>query len=141
MANNVIPSLSFHHIALRVRDFDRELRFFTEGLGLKPHTAWGGEDRKIMLLEIGDGGMLELFSGGSEESEANNRYIHFAFRVDDVEAAFARAVKAGATVKSAPAVHEIPSFPVKMTLQCAFVYSPGGAEVEFIRCLAAKELC
>ena len=29
MANNKIPSLGFHHIALRVKDFEASLKFYT----------------------------------------------------------------------------------------------------------------
>lgn len=137
MANNKIPSLGFHHIALRVKDFEKERKFFEEGLGLAPYASWGEGDRRALLMETGNGGMVELFAGGTEAAQANQRYTHFAFSVDDVEAAFARAVKAGAEVISAPQTHAIPSSPVALTLQCAFVRTPGGAEVEFIRTLQA----
>ncbi len=138
MANNKIPSLGFHHIALRVKDFEQERKFFEEGLGLTPYAAWGSGDKRALLMELGNGGMAELFAGGSEETEKGNRYIHFAFSVDDVEAAFARAIAAGASEISAPKIHAIPSAPVALTLQCAFVRTPGGAEVEFIRTLRAE---
>lgn len=142
MANNLIPGMGFHHIALRVKDFDRELKFLTEGLGLKPYATWMGgpnKDKKIMLLEIGNGGMIELFSLGTEEPEENNRFIHFAFHVADVDASYRRAMEAGAVSVMEPAVRPVPSEPVALTLNCAFVRSPGGAEFEFIRVLDAKE--
>ena len=138
MTESCIPEMGFHHIAVCVKDFDRELRFFTEGLGLKPYTAWSGGEQRIMLLEIGDGGMVELFSNGIDAAEENNRYTHFALRVPDVEASFDRAVKAGAAVVKAPAVHRLPSAPVALTLQCAFIRTPGGAEIEFVCVVDAK---
>ena len=143
MANNQIPGMGFHHIALRVKDFERERKFLTEGLGLKPYATWRGGpngEKEILLLEIGNGGMIELFSLGSDEPECNNRFFHFAFHVADVDAAYKRAMEAGAESVMEPAVRPVPSTPVALTLNCAFVRSPGGAEFEFIRVLDAKEL-
>ena len=137
MANTTIPSLGFHHIALQVADFARERAFF-EALGLKPFATWMSGPKQIMLLELGDGGMLELFSAGTEDAPQNNRFIHFAMQVDDVEAAYAKAIKAGGTMILAPSVRPIASSPVRLTLHCAFVRTPGGAEVEFIRVLKAE---
>ena len=69
MANEKIPSLGFHHIALQVKDFDRE-RAFLKAIGMKPYAAWMSGPKQIMLFEIGDGGMVELFSCGTEENPA-----------------------------------------------------------------------
>ena len=33
MANTCIPGCGFHHLALRVRDFDKSYKFYTETLG------------------------------------------------------------------------------------------------------------
>lgn len=142
MANNRIPSLSFHHIAIQVQDFAREADFFENGLGMKPYTKWyGGADGKkqIMLFELGNGGMVELFSLGTDEPAENSRYIHFAMHVDDVESAYRRAIAAGASPVMEPSVKPLDSAPVKLTLNCAFVRAPGGEEIEFIRVLDAKE--
>ncbi len=140
MANDLIPGMGFHHIALSVKDFEKERRFLTEGLGLKPYVAWNKGEKQIELFEIGSGGMLELFSLGPDEEQANARYIHFAFHVEDVEMAYNRAIAAGAETIMEPAVCSVPSAPVALTLNCAFVRSPGGAEMEFIRILEASPL-
>ncbi len=136
MANEKIPSLGFHHIALQVKDFDRE-RAFLKAIGMKPYAAWMSGPKQIMLFEIGDGGMVELFSCGTEEAEANNRFIHFAMHADDVEAAYALAIKAGAEPIMEPAVRPVPSSPVRLTLNCAFVRAPGGEQFEFFKILEA----
>ncbi len=142
MANNQIPSLAFHHIAIQVKDFDTEKKFFIEGLGLKPYAEWksgkNGE-KTICLLELGNGGFVELFSGGSGEAIANSRFLHFAMQVADVEAAYACAIKAGAESVKQPTVVPVASAPAKLTLQCAFVRAPGGYELEFFRVLEAIE--
>ena len=137
MPNTKISGLGFHHIAVQVKDFARERKFF-EALGMKPFTEWTSGSKQIMLMEIGDGGLLELFSAGTEDAPVNNRYIHFALHADDVEAAYATAIQAGGTPIMEPAVRPIASSPVKITLHCAFVRAPGGEEVEFIRLVKAE---
>lgn len=142
MANSVIPSLAFHHIAIQVKDFETEKKFFTEGLGMKLYAQWNsGPDGKktICLLELGSGGFVELFSLGTEEPIENSRFLHFAMQVDDVQAAYDRALAAGAVSVKAPAVVPVNSAPAKITLQCAFVRAPGGEELEFFRIVDAVE--
>ncbi|MGI6203627.1 MAG: VOC family protein [Eubacteriales bacterium] len=132
MANKVISGMGFHHIALKAHNFEESLKFYTEGLGMKPLAGWGEGDGRIQMLDIGDGTILELFAGGSEHAETG-RYIHLAFCCDDVDAAFAAAVKAGAKVKTEPATVPLDSKPQPMTLRVAFVYGPSGEELEFFK--------
>ena len=142
MANNKIPSLGFHHIAIQVKDFEREIEFY-KALGLRPYAKWTGgpnNEKDIMLLELGCNGMVEIFSLGTEDPSENNRFIHFAMHVDDVDAAYQVALDAGATPLKPPVVVPLAtSEPVKLTLNCAFVVAPGGYELEFIRVLESKE--
>lgn len=138
MANEIIQGMGFHHIALKAADFDAAFKFYTEGLGLKFYTSWGEGDGKIAMLDLGDGGILELFAGGEDIPQTSPRYIHFAVKVDDVDAAYAAALKAGAKPKSEPKVVPLDSAPVKLTLNCGFVYGPCGEELEFFKILEAK---
>ncbi|MBR4961200.1 MAG: VOC family protein [Clostridia bacterium] len=138
MANEIIKGMGFHHVALKALDFEAALKFYTEGLGMKFYTSWGEGEKKIAMLDLGDGGILELFAGAEGDESINNRYIHFAMKVDDVDAAYETALKAGATPKMAPKVVPVHSSPVDLTLNCAFVYGPSGEELEFFRILEAK---
>ena len=135
MANEIIKGMGFHHIALKAVDFEASLKFY-EALGMKFYTQWGEGDGRIAMLDLGDGGILELFAGGAEG--ANTNYIHFAMKVDDVDAAYAAAIAAGAKPKSEPKVVPLNSAPVKLTLNCGFVYGPSGEELEFFRIVEAK---
>jgi len=135
MANEIIKGMGFHHIALKAVDFEASLKFY-EALGMKFYTQWGEGDGRIAMLDLGDGGILELFAGGAEG--ANTNYIHFAMKVDDVDAAYAAAIAAGAKPKSEPKVVPLNSSPVKLTLNCGFVYGPSGEELEFFRIVEAK---
>lgn len=136
MANEIIKGMGFHHVALKAVDFEASRKFFTEGLGMKLYAQWGEGDGRIAMLDLGDGGILELFAGGKEGDNTN--YIHFAMKVDDVDAAYEIALAAGAKPKQAPKVVPLDSAPAKLTLNCAFVYGPSGEELEFFRVLAAE---
>ncbi len=138
MANEIVKGMGFHHVALKAADFDAALKFYTEGLGMKFYTSWGEGNGKIAMLDLGDGGILELFAGGDECHGGNAGYIHFALKVDDVDAAFDRAIECGARVKSKPAVVPLDSKPVKLTLNCGFVYGPSGEEIEFFKVISAE---
>ena len=134
MANEIVSGMGFHHIALKAHNFDESLRFFTEGLGMKLYTMWGEGDGRIAMLDMGDGSILELFAGGPAEA-GEGRYIHYAMKVDDVDAAYHAALAAGARPKTAPKVVPLDSHPVKLTLNCEFVYGPSGEELEFFKIL------
>ena len=82
MANEIIKGMGFHHIAVKAVDFDASLKFY-EALGMKFYTQWGEGDGRIAMLDLGDGGILELFAGAQGDEAVNNRYIHFAMKVDD----------------------------------------------------------
>ena len=137
MANDIIKGMGFHHVALKTADLDASIAFY-EKLGMKFYTSWGEGDGRIAMMDFGDGGILELFAGGNGDEQANPRYIHFALKVDDVDAAYATALEAGAKPKSAPKVVPLDSKPVKLTLNCGFVCGPDGEEVEFFRILSAE---
>ncbi len=137
MANDIIKGMGFHHVALKTADLDASIAFY-EKLGMKFYTSWGEGDGRIAMMDFGDGGILELFAGGNGDEQANPRYIHFALKVDDVDAAYATALEAGAKPKSAPKVVPLDSKPVKLTLNCGFVFGPSGEEVEFFRVVKAE---
>ncbi len=138
MANEIISGMGFHHVALAVADFEGSLRFYTEVLGMRLYTRWGEGEKRIAMLDMGDGGILEVFACGNANVPADAKFIHLAFRVDDVQAAFDRALGAGAKPKIYPKIAELDSSPVKLTLNCAFVYGPSGEELEFFKILSAE---
>ena len=134
--NTVIPGLGFHHIALRVRDYDRSLAFYRDGLGCTIAAAWGeAPDRKVMV-DLGDGGRIEIFekpySGKRICADFLGEWFHFAMRTDDVDAAYARALEAGAVSQMTPRDMDLPADPV-YPVRLAFVQGPDGEVIEFFR--------
>ena len=137
MANDIIKGMGFHHIGLKVADFAKS-RAMYNALGMKETCGWGECDSEIIMFDLGDGGRLELFAGGGDFLSKEGKWLHFAMKVDDVDAAYATALAAGAKPKSEPKVVPLASAPVKLTLNCGFVYGPSGEELEFFRIVAAE---
>ena len=107
----------FHHVAIRAIDFDATLKFYTEGLGCSVHFEFSvpGRIDRAAFLDTGDGRYVEVFGQGStvqsqgrrrrpDEEPTEGALLHFCFRVTDVEAAYARALAAGAVSRIARSV-------------------------------------
>lgn len=125
--------MGFHHIALRCSDFEKSLRFY-KALGCVVSASWGDEPKRIAMMNIGDGGCIELFSGGTDEKietpAMRGEWFHLALASEDPDGAFKTAIAAGALEKAAPYDTVIPSDP-PIPVRIAFVYGPDGEEIEF----------
>ena len=132
MKNEIISGMGFHHIALKVADFEKSLEMY-RALGFREVVRWGEGKSEIAMLDVGDGGRIELFACGGDEFAVNGKWQHFALKVDDVEQAYAVALAAGFTSKIAPKVVPLDSKPDKMSIQIAFVLGNDGEEVEFFK--------
>ena len=134
--NKIIPGMAIAHLALRASDIDRSIKFYT-ALGMEPYLTWGEGAKRIQMLKFGGGaGILELFNGGPEikvVGEYAGKYTHFAYAVEDVEAAYNTALAAGASSKIAPKIMPLKSSPEKISINIAFVYGPDGEEIEFFK--------
>jgi len=134
-SNPIVSGCGFHHVAIRVADFDATVRFYTEALGFKQAVAWGEGDRRACMLNTGDGNYLEVFAGAKREpgqSTPEGAIIHFAIRTRDCDAALERARAAGAEVTMEPkdlAVFGEPPIPIRI----AFFKGPGGEIVELFQ--------
>lgn len=133
MPNEKIKGLGFHHIGLKVGNFEKSIDFYVNGLGMKKYASWGDGDGRIQMLQIGDGGILELFAGGGDHLSAAGKWIHFAMKVDDVDAAYSAALAAGAESLIEPKIVPLDSQPEKLTIKIAFVKGFDGEELEFFK--------
>lgn len=132
--NTKIPGLGIAHLALKASDFDKSLAFYRDGLGMTPYISWGEPGDRKQMLKFGDGdGILELFEGGNEALPDMGRYVHFAYSVKDVDAAYAAALAAGAKPLTPPKFVPLDSEPKKVTLNIAFVYGPDNEQIEFFK--------
>jgi len=133
--NPLIAGCGFHHVAIRVADFDATLRFYIEALGFRKAVEWGEGDGRACMLDTGDGNYLEVFAGARRaagEAPPDGAIIHFALRTRDCDAALERARAAGAEVTMEPkdlAVFGDPPIPIRI----AFFKGPGGEIVELFQ--------
>ncbi len=136
---------AFHHVALRATDFDRTVKFYTEGLGFKVHFEFEvpGRIDRAAFLDAGDGRYVEIFGSGSAvQSEGRRRnpgedrtegaLLHFCLRVADTDAAYARALAAGAESRVAPRIGTLRQNP-PVEVRIAFVTGPEGEVIEFFQ--------
>lgn len=130
--NKMLGGGGFHHVAIRVSDFDASVKFYTQTLGFRPATGWGEGDKRAVMLDTGDGNYLEVFAGGTTEPKPEGTILHIAFRTADVDAAIARVRSAGMEITTEPKSVEIPSQP-PLPIRLAFFKGPDGEVVELFQ--------
>ncbi|WP_316802580.1 VOC family protein [Pedobacter nototheniae] len=137
--------LGLHHIAIRAKDFDRTLNFYTQGLGFTVSHSWTLPEfniKQACMLKSADGdSYIEIFdyqanaptqgqkANGDEEIKTGS-LLHFALNVVDAKLAFNQAIDAGGQECVKPMVLQLgkPAVEVKNAL----VYSPNGEVIEFL---------
>jgi catechol 2,3-dioxygenase-like lactoylglutathione lyase family enzyme len=129
--NAAIGGGGFHHVAMRATDFDRSFKFYTQALGFRERLRWGEGDGRAVMLDTGDGGLLEIFAGGKGPMP-EGVILHFALRTASCDAALERARAAGATVTMEPQDVTIPSIP-PAKVRIAFCTGPDGEVIEFFQ--------
>ncbi len=130
--NDIIKGAGFHHIALRVNDFEKSMEFY-KALGFSCKFMWGEGDGRIAMLDMGDGTIVEIFAGGANEP-AEGRFFHLAIKAEDIEAAYNVAINAGAKPNIEPKIVPIDDAkPHPIKLHIAFVYGLNGEVLEFFK--------
>ena len=132
--NAVIAGCGMHHVAVQARDWEASLRLYRDVLGMEPIAEFGAPERKIVLLDTGDGSHMELFAPTAESpaegSESpNDPVTHFALAVDDACAATEHVRAAGYEVTMEPKDVQLDSLNVTI----AFFTGPSGESVEFVQ--------
>jgi methylmalonyl-CoA/ethylmalonyl-CoA epimerase len=107
MSNTNRPILELR-IALTSRDYERSVKFYSEGLGIEPAAIWNNDGGRAVMLELGSAS-LELFDERQAEVidslEAGKRVsgqIRLALQVPDVQTAMERLLAHGATLVHPP---------------------------------------
>ena len=95
-------------VALTVSDFERSVKFYSEGLGLEPADIWNNGQGQALILEMGKA-TLEIFDETQAQTidqiEAEQRVsgqIRFALQVPDLNAAMERLLAHGASLVHPP---------------------------------------
>ncbi|SHF29615.1 glyoxylase I family protein [Caldanaerobius fijiensis DSM 17918] len=130
--NEKIGGGGFHHVALRVKNFDESLKFYVDGLGFKPAITWGEGDNRAAMLDTGDGNFIELFAGGTDGPKPEGVILHIAFRTDNCDKAIEQARKAGAEITMEPTDVEIKGSET-LPIRVGFCKGPDGEVLEFFQ--------
>jgi len=138
MLNNTTGKVGFHHIALRVKDMQIAKQFYMEGLGFILKGEWrDGETGLGCMVDIGDGGIIEMFDGWETDLDKSfdrqaGSFFHLAISVEDVDAVYKRALECGAKPQMEPKNIVIPASP-PIPARIAFVCGPSGESVELFK--------
>lgn len=132
MANEVLKNPGFHHVALRCKDIEKSLEMY-KALGMTEKVRWGENEGLIVMLDIGNGDIIEFFADGGDKYAEEGKWQHFAITTEDVELAYETALKAGFTSLTPPKAVPLNSSPEKMTIQVAFVKGNDNEQLEFFK--------
>ena len=90
--NKIIAGGGCHHIAVQTRDWEASLRLYRDVLGMPVVAQFGSPERKVWLLDMGDGSHIEVFQPKADtpapgSPAPNDPVTHFALTATDTRAA------------------------------------------------------
>ncbi len=131
--NKVIAGLGSHHIAVQTTDYEESVRFYTEVMGMTEVVGFENQGRRAVMLDIGDGSIMELFEpipGTQPSNDATGDIVfHFALQTTDIESALERVRAAGMEITVE--LKTVQMGPLNISL--AFFKGPSGEVVEYIQ--------
>jgi glyoxylase I family protein len=138
--NPILGGGGFHHVAIKVKDFDKTVQMYKDAFGFTEKVAWGEKkpdaDKRGIMLDTGDGNFLEVFGGGNPNPspapapmESARPLIHWAFRTTKIDQVIERARTAGFKITVEPK----DVTPNGVTARVAFCEGPDGEVFEFFQ--------
>jgi len=132
--NTVVKTCGVHHVTVQTRDWEASLRLYKEVLGMQVVAEFGTPERRVMLLDIGDGSHMELVaptatSPALGSPAVNDPLVHLALATPDAAAAIEPVRQAGYEVTMEP--KEVTLGDIEATV--AFFRGPNGEMVEFFQ--------
>ena len=132
--NKVLGASGIHHVALRARDFDKAVKFYTETIGLTTAAAWGAAPKRAILLDTGDGSCLEIFEKPDLKPASDDAVIvHVALRTSDTDAAIERVRAAGCRISVEPLNADLAAKPKPLSVRIGFCIGPDNVQIEFFQ--------
>ena len=132
--NQIIPGCGAHHIAVQARDWEASMKLYRDVLGMPVVAEFGSAERKIVLLDMGDGSHIELFQPTAQtvapgSPAPNDPITHIALTTSDTKAATEHVRQAGYEITTEP--KDLQLGPLFVTL--SFFRGPNGESIEFFQ--------
>lgn len=131
--NTIIAGCGLHHVSLQTVELDDSLRLYRDVLGMQVVSEGGSPERRIFLLDMGDGSHMELLgplAGPSPDTEgpaASAPISHVALATTDIRSALERVRGAGYEI-----TRELTDVALgELLATIAFFRGPSGESVEF----------
>jgi lactoylglutathione lyase len=124
-----IAGVRFGHVAFKVADAERSVRWYGDAFGAKKiyHAEAQGERPELMFLEFSKGQCIELFTGGKNMPKSPPDpigYIHFCVVVDNLEQALDHLAKMNVKPER--------KFIGRADQRIAFISDPDGNSIELM---------
>lgn len=129
--NTVLGGGGFHHVAIKVKNFEATVALYKNVLGCAEAMAWGEGDSRGIMLDTGDGACFEVFAGGTGENQGNG-FFHVALRTTKLDEVLAGIRAAGLTVTMEPKDIVIPSNP-PLPVRITFFNGLDGESIELFQ--------
>ena len=132
-----IAGLRFGHVAFKVADPERSVRWYADAFGAKKiyHVEAQGERPELMFLEFANGQCIELFPGGKNMLASPPDpigYIHFCLVLDNLEQALEHLAKMNIKPER--------KFIGRAKQHIAFVSDPDGNSIELMEIPPESEI-
>ena len=125
-----INGLRFGHVAFKVADTERSVRWYADAFGARKiyHAEAKGDRPELMFLEFARGQFVELFSGGKNQLPSPPDpigYLHFCLLVDNLEQALDHLAKMDVKPQR--------KFIGRADQRIAFITDPDGNSIELMQ--------
>jgi lactoylglutathione lyase len=132
-----IAGLRFGHVAFKVSDVERSLRWYGDAFGAKKiyHAEAQGDRPELMFLEFSRGQCVELFTGGINMLPSPPDpigYIHFCLVLDNLEQALDHLAKMNVKPER--------KFIGRAKQRIAFISDPDGNSIELMEIPPESEI-
>lgn len=130
--NTAIRGCGTHHIAVQALDWEASLKLYRDVLGMRETVGWtAGDGQKIVLLDVGDGSHIELFSPKTDTPADAPNYpvMHVALATTDARHATEQVRQAGYEITVEPKDVNLGGLEVTV----AFFKGPSGEILEFFQ--------
>ena len=132
--NTIAKTRGLHHVTIQTRDWEASLHLYQEILGMQVVAEFGPEERRMMLLDVGDGSHIELIAPTADSPAVgdpadSDPLVHLALATPDAAASIEPVRRAGYEVTLEP--KDVVLADLEATV--AFFKGPNGEVIEFFQ--------